>query len=383
MSYDFALEKICSHEVVFDRVSVATDLPDTIRFPRTPINQFVRLYLDGYDIPQTGLFSFAEIPFSRPEPYRLVSGQSDMLYVSIPGSAPRLITLPTGSMVRASDLAGELARKLPELNVGVKDGRVVFRAYVSGTHASFSFPDPLWTDRTNSLPTTTRILGAYKALGIVPGRVVSGTQIFPAWHLIPDESSPVEGAKLIQFATPLKNSSPIVYVSYFTSAAECRRCQGSGIEFDYNVVNGTYERISGADLLAQEFDKFLFTRSGSHFKWPWMGSQLGDRIGSKNLTTGFSTSSMITMDVTQAFRIYQNLKIQQDQRYPFQKVSDDEMPMNLGDISVQQIPNDPTTAIVRLFINTRSREPVELKRLVGNPSPFLLPGDNVPFRYRS
>lgn len=383
MSYDFALEKICSHEVMFERASVASDTPDIIRFARNPINQRVSLFIDGYEVPRSGLFSVPEIPFARPEPYRIIAGHSDLLYIGIPGSAPRMLALPTGGAVPAMDIARELSKQLPDLSVTVENHRVVIRGRTPGMLAAFSFPDPTWTDKTISLPSTSRILGAFKALGIVPGRVATGTQIYPGWNLIPDTTSPLDNAKAISFTSPLKNATPVIHLSYFTSAPDCRRCGGSQIEFDYNVVNGQYEVVTGADLLSQEFDKFLFTRSGSHFKWPWLGSKLGDRIGSKNVANGFTASSLITMDISQAFRTYQNIKIQQDQGYPFQQVSDAELPLALGDISVQQDPNDQTVAVVQVSINTRSREPIQLKRLVGTPNPFLLPGDNVPFRFRA
>ena len=111
MSFDFALEKVCAHEVMFERASMAPDIADTIRLAKHPINQRVKLFLDGYDVPQSGLFAAAAIPFSRAEPYRILAGQSDILYVGIPGLAPRLISLPTGGAVPAIDVARELSKR--------------------------------------------------------------------------------------------------------------------------------------------------------------------------------------------------------------------------------------------------------------------------------
>lgn len=380
MSYDFALERPCTHEVKFERVARAGDIPDAVRIPRPPASQLVSLYVDGELVPRSGLMSRAEIAFSRPGPYRLTAGKSDLLHLRVPGQAARMVPLLTGGAVPASDLARDLSRKVPELSFRAEGAQVVVSARSASPGAAFSFPDPRWTDRSESMPSTARALGAFAQLGIVPGRVVSAREVFPAWKLERDWTSPLEAARIIVLQSPMRNSEVVLHVGYFTDAAGCRRCRGSKIEFDYGVVNGSYETVDGSDLMLQEFDKFLFTRAGSHFKWPWLGSRLVDRIGGKGNAMAMSPLTFINVDITQAFRTYQNIKSQQDSG--LQDVSDAEYPYALGPVSVQSPPSDPTIAVVTTSIMSRSREPVVLKRVVGNPDPFHLASGGQAFKLR-
>lgn len=370
MTYDFALERACTHEVRFERVSVASDLVGSVRFPRPPVSRSVALFADGVPVPAAGLYSVPEIPFSRQGPYRISAGESDMLYLQLPGSAARLIQLPSGTGVSASDLARELSRRVTGLQFADDAGRLVVRALSPGPASAFSFPDPRWTDRTSSMPSTARVVGAARQLGVVLGRVASGRLVFPGWSVERDASSPLESSRVLKFSSPVRNSEVVLQLGYFTDSSNCRRCRGSRVEFDYGVVGGKYETVDGADLLLQEFDKFLFTRAGSHFKWPWLGSRLIDRIGGKGASAHFSPASFIQVDIAQAFRTYQDVKSQQDRGG--QDVSDEEYPYALGGVNVTSPPSDPTIALVSLSLVSRSRSPVVLKRVVGTPDPFVL-----------
>jgi hypothetical protein len=381
MSYDFALQKLCSHEVAMESAAIDPISKSFVSFKRNPTNSRVQLYVDGILVPQTGLYSISSLPFMKSEPYRIVSGVSDLIYIKIGNGAPQIIQIIPG-LVKASDIAADLARKIPSIDWTVENKRVVASASPSRVQTSFSFPDPRWTDRTQSLPTTSRILGAYQQLGILPGRCVANKKLYPGWRIRPDSTSPDETGLSIQFESPLFNSNPLIQLSYVTSAVDCRRCHGTQIEYDYSILNNTYETVKDVDLLGQEFDKFLFTKIGSHFKWNWLGSGLMDRIGSKGSTAGVSINSLITMDIAQAFKLYQNIKSQQDSRFAFQNVSDAEYPLSLGGINIQVPDQDPTIAIVTTTIVSRSLVPVELKRLVGNPNPFFLSGNPTAFLQR-
>lgn len=370
MSYDFALERSCTHEVKFERVSFASDLVGSVRFPKPPTSQSVHLYADGVEVPRSGLWSVPEIPFGKGGPYRIVSGESDLLYLKVPGAAARLVQLPAGGSVTSSDIARELSRRLPEISVSDESGRVVLRGRSPGPAAAFSLPDPRWTDRSESLPSTARVIGAARQLGLVLGRVAAGRELFPAWTVQRDATVPLESSRVLVFSSPVRNAAVVLQLGYFTDAPNCRRCRGARVEFDYGVVNGKYEPVDGADLLLQEFDKYLFTRSGSHFKWPWLGSRLIDRVGGKGAASGMSPAAFIQVDVNQAFRTYKDVKTQQDRG--LQPVSDAEYPHGIGAVMVQSPSDDPTVAVVTISITSRTREPIVLKRVVGTPDPFTL-----------
>jgi hypothetical protein len=298
-----------------------------------------------------------------------------MVYLQIGNEIPRIIQLLSGVNLKASDIAKYLQQQVPGILFSSVNGRLQFTAQTTSVSDSFSFPNPVWSDKAQSLPTTARILGGFKEIGIVPGRKCNPTNIYPAWQIIPDPNSFID-ERIILFDTPLRGNSPFIQLSYNTAPGYCRRCFGSLIELDYGVVNGHYETVTNTDLLLQEFEKFLFTNMGSHWKWPWLGSKLNDRIGGKYIVAAGSTNAFISMDVSQAFKTYQNVKSQQDAAI-FQQVSDAEFPLDFTDLSVITDPNDPTTAVVSGNIVSRSSVPVPLQRVVGNPS-TLLPGSGQP-----
>lgn len=374
MSFDFFTATLCTHEVAFETVSVDSGTMDVIRLQRPPANNRIELFIDGVAVPPSGLDSKAELPFSKPEPYRIKSGVNDLLYVSVGFGVPRFVQLSPGSSIRARDLAVDIRRQLPDLDVTSENGRVIIRSRTPIRGSAFSMTDPRWTDKTESMPTTARVLAAYSHLGIVPGRFASGRRLFPSWSVEVDPQS-VLGDKYIRLSAPIQNHDPFIQANYVTLAQDCRRCFGSRIEFDYVVEDGTYAEVRDVDLLSQEFDKFLFTRVGTHWKWGWLGSNLMNRIGGKGTTGTVTANALITVDVSQAFRSYQSIKAQQSSRFPFQQVSDGEYPLSLGGISVQGIPDDPTVAIVNIEVVSRSRVPIPLQRLIGTPSSFVLKGD--------
>lgn len=374
MSFDFFTPRICPHEVFFETLDLDPSGRRAAPFLRPPSNSQVRVYLDNVEIPRSGLYSFASLPFSRPEPYRIKRGVNDLLYLSVGFDPPQMVQLIPGS-VSARDMARDLQRKFPDLYVDVQERRTFIRSRTAVRGTAFQFHDPKWTDTTSSLPTTARILAAYRTLGIIPGRAAVGRLLIPGWSVENNPSDPLQRDKLLMFASELRNDIPLIQVNYVTSEVDCRRCHGTRIEFDYQIENNTYVEIRDTDLLAQEFDKFLFTKIGSHWKWNWLGSKLVDRIGGKGSTGQVSVNAIITVDVSQAFSTYQNIKSQQDSKFPQQKVSDAEYPQQLAGINVQTLPQDPTVAIVTTTVVSRSQVDVPLKRLVGNPNPFTLAGD--------
>jgi len=378
MSYDFATNQVCTHQVFFEKVSLNNVSHQTVNFPFTPSNlNDIAVYIDRVKVPKTGLYSYAELPLLSSEPYRIKVNQNDLIYLSIGSNSPQFYQLIPGSNVSAKDLARHLQKLFPNLYIYVQNKRVVFRSRERVNGKAFQFHNPQWTDTTSSLPTTVRTLAAYTTLGINPGRIAAGRRLFPGWSIERVPTSPIDTDRRIKFNDPLPNSIPLIEINYTTDARNCRRCHGSKMEFDYAILNNTYEEVRDVNLLAQEFDKFLITKIGSHWKWPWLGSGLVDRIGGKGSTGGISATSLITVDVNQAFKTYQNIKQQQEQGFPQAQVSDGEFPLKLANLDVQSLPNDPTVAIVAGTIVSRSRVPVENIRVVGDPSPFILQNDPV------
>ena len=375
MSFDFATGAVCSHQVKFEAVLIDQTSRAFAPFPKPPNTAGVSVYVDRVPVPSGGLWSRAELPFSNPEPYRVHRGQNDLLLMSVGFDAPRLLQLTPGPNVSAFDMAIGLQRQLPDFLIEARSKRVVIstRNPVRGT--GFQFHDPQWTDRSRSLPTTGRILSAYSEVGIIPGRAATGKRLFPGWSVQRDPTSPIVQDRRLVFDDPLPNADPLIELNYATAAPYCRRCFGTKVEYDYSVENGTYATVQNTDLLSQEFEKFLFTRIGSHWKWNWLGSGLVDRIGGKGSTGSVNASALIAVDVSQAFATYQSLKTKQEASFPQQRITDGEFPLQLDSVDVQMLPEDPTVAVVTTVIVSRSQVDIPLQRVVGNPSPFNIGSD--------
>ncbi|KKK69177.1 hypothetical protein LCGC14_2936640, partial [marine sediment metagenome] len=108
MSFDFATDKICTHEVFFERLELGANDRNDALFLRPPSSKMVEVYLNGEMVPSTGLLSYAELPFIRPEPYRIRTGVNDLIYLSVGFEAPRIIQMVSGPNLKATDIARDL-----------------------------------------------------------------------------------------------------------------------------------------------------------------------------------------------------------------------------------------------------------------------------------
>jgi len=376
LSFDFALAKTCSHEVLFEHLTLDPFSRNTLKFLRPPSNSAVRIRINGVEVPKAGLLSTPEF-LTASGPFRIRKGQNDRLLFRYNRGPIQEILLQSSQLLTIGDLTAFLRRTLPEVRCEVVGTRCRISCDPGN---SFEFSDPRWTDRAQTNPNTLATLAGFRTLGIVPGRVFRSSTLFPAWDVVVNPNSYADD-KAILFREPLRNGNPVCEVSYFTRSADCRRCSGSDVEYDYSVQSNSFEIVQNTDLLLQEFDKFLFTRAGSHWKWKWLGSSLSDRIGSKANAAGQMANALIELDVQRAFQNYQNVKLQQD-RVGFQRVSDAEFPFQISGLTVESAPQDPTISFVKAAITSRSRELVETTRLVDGPTSYFLPGSSVPFRLR-
>jgi len=375
MSYDFYIDKVCPHTIV-DELGVLSDfdaaLPSKISFPlsRPPSNFSVKINVDGVDIPPSGLYTKAVAIFNKVDPYRIISNVNDLILFRMNNEPVRTIQLPAGNAVSAKTLAKFLSRIIPDLNIEAENGKVVFSSQSPYNGILFSFPDPRWTDKVSALISTSRIMAAYKTLGLNPGKCGIGRKIFSGYSVKLNQYTFVE-QYIVEFDDPVYNSKPVVFVTYQTIAPYCPRCLGSRVEYDYSIYNGSYNTVRNTDLLIQEFSKFLFTIKGTHWKWPWIGSNLSSRIGAKGNTGLGLASTFVQMDIENAFSVYQNIKKQQLLNFPGQNVTDAEYPISLMDTKVEN-KNDPTIFYANFTVMSKSTEPVQITRQLSEPDIYQI-----------
>jgi hypothetical protein len=371
MSYDFATLKQCPHYIVDELKTLDTDSSNFVDPSREVASDKIVVKIDDLEIPKQGLYSFAEVNFSKPAPYRIEYNKSDMMMIKIGNGTTRTIKLSPGFERTSTEVANELQQSIPELDVLVVNDHVVLRSTSRAAGFVFSLPDPRWSDKAGTLLSTKRILAFYASVGVVPGKSGIGQEIYPSWVLTKNQNSFLQEL-IILFSKPIRNFLPNIKISYTTLSQFCGRCSGTRLEYDYTVSGRTYDVVRNTDLLIQEADKFLFTELGSHWKWPWLGSNILSRIGSKANVNGGDSSASITLDINQAFATYQNIKVQQLNNFPFQRVTDAETPSAIVDLSASPSESDPTIYLANVTIKSRSQGPIEVTRIVSIPDPFTL-----------
>jgi len=371
MSYDFATLQVCKHTIVDESSILDSETRSRLTFQKQPISG-VSVTVDGNTIPANGLFGKQSVVFARKEPYRITKNVSDLIYVANKLGEARYVELPPGLAISAKTLTSYLNIHIPEAAFVVKNGHVVAEPKLGET---LLFKNPRLVDPAVSLPATTRVEGCYRDLGIIAGREARYTLIYPGWKV---ESNDVLNEYYLVFDNSIRNSTPVVNLTYNTIAPFCSRCQGSTYEFDYRVVDSSYETVRNTDLLAQELDKFMFTQIGSHFKWRWLGSDLFNQIGGKSL----DASSRVNLDITNAFATYQNIKTQQASTFRMQNVTDAEFPASILRVNSSSPPDDPTVVVADILISNRAQQEVPLTRVIGNPDPLSLAGTSSAYIFR-
>lgn len=387
MSFDFALLKSCSHAIVDERVYL-DDAKRFIRFNRLPaiIGQVTSISgshefnkwdltvnIDGVTVPRDGLDSVMQIVGVSPGPYTIRKNMNDLLKIHISETNTTFsVTLPVGERIPIEQIIYSINRVLGSGKYYSRsvDGKLWIGSSLSIKKHYIKIIDPSVIDTDKEELDTNRILGAYKSLGLTPGRVSYCRNIFPSWKVVDSSDSDTQDPG-IKFDYAIRNANPVITLNYVATPQTCGRCQGSAMENDYNAISGSYEELRDLDLLAQESDKFLFTRKGSHFRWPWLGSTVVDTIGAK--TTAVS-STTIYSSLTEAFNIYQNIKSQQLSGFAIQKVSDLEFPRSLSNINLRTDESDPTVKYVNLSVTSRALQATEYTRPISDPPLFSVLG---------
>lgn len=360
MSYDRQIDQICPHYIVQEALFPWIDR-QTI-YPLRPIATIasVRLRLNGnIPVPSQGVALPAQAVGSVAGPFSITTGVNDTLIVSVNQGPQQTVVIPSSSQITADQVAYYLNLKLQGVFFQSAGTQVSFLTTTEGRDVSVIF-----------LPGSTLC----PTIGFTINREFRGQQLVPGWTVISDKNALVrQPNRLIVFDLPLSSGTDFVEIDYTTTAMQCRRCGGTGVEYDWRLaLNGDVITVQDEALLIQELQKDFFTLLGSNPFHPWYGTNLLDTIGSK-LTAGGVIQNLIVSDIYTAFNRWQQIKQQQQQNVG-QFVSDKEYPYRLLSVQLQQSQQDPTVIFVNITVQNRSTQPIQISRGLKIPQPLDLLG---------
>lgn len=361
MSYDRQIDQICPHYVVHEALFPGAD-NQTI-YPLRPIATIgsVSIRIDGVaNVPPQGVQLPAQAVGSVVGPYTITTGVNDTLIVQVNQGTPQTVVLPAQASVSADLVALSLNLTLQGVYFSAaSNGALSFQTTTEGVNTSVFFP-------TGSTLCPT--------IGYNLNREFRGQQLVPGWTVITDPTAlPQQPNRLILFDQPLSSGTDFVEINYTTISQLCRRCGGTGVEFDWRIGGGgDVITVFDEALLIQELEKDFFTILGSNPFHTWYGTNLLDTVGTK-LTAGGYAQNLIVGDIYTAFNRWQQIKTQQQDNVG-QYVSDKEFPYRLLSVTLQQSQQDPTVIFVNITVQNRSNQPIQISRGLKIPQPLDLLG---------
>lgn len=353
MSYDRALDQVCPHQVVEEALFFRDR--QVVR-PLRPIaaSVSVKVRLNRLlEVPSEGVHTPATTAGGKSGPFDIVLGNNDTLVIQVGAEPIQTLRLPYGKGLSADVVVRTLNNSVrgAYFETSPKQ-RIVVKTSAMGPNATL---------KIFNTSTALQVLGisAYN-------RVWRGKTIAPGWSIVSDPNT-LTGRphRLIVFDQPLKGLDDFVEVDYTTILQECRRCGGVGLENDWRYSKGTLVTIRNEDLLNQEFTKMVYTIKKSNPFHLWYGTGIINAIGQKINASGI-TQNMIVSDIHEAFRQWQDIKRQQEEKLN-QAVSDEEYPFRLLSVNLTQNDQDPTIFNVSTTIQNRSSRPVTIERRVKVP----------------
>jgi hypothetical protein len=153
------------------------------------------------------------------------------------------------------------------------------------------------------------------------------------------------------FNQPQKSLQTIWRLSYQVAAANCIKCNSSGVVSDWTYLadpdKALYVRYESK--LAQDFLKFLLTPAGSDPYYPWMGTIIPDLPGSK-----FDMRDLEAKVIAQVSATADKIKSLQKQQAQIstQSVDPREMLDSVASVVVQQSQVDARMLIIRIELYT-------------------------------
>jgi hypothetical protein len=323
---------------------------------------------DEFFLPQGGLFSSAILRATGSGPYDILEGE-DTLTVTTSAGTQTVSFGVTNIVTRftAAEIVTFLSKQsFTMADAAAENGHLVFMdvtkvgpdsyVKVSGTAAgALGFGSPA----ANGVPANYRQWAS------------RGVQLYPPWRLNvrPDEIT----NRFPKFDAPVQ-SNPIFKVTYTVPPERCLRCGNIGNENDYRFdQSGQFIMIENEDLLYQAALKIVLTTKGSNPYYPWYGTSIQSRIGSKAVS---GVATLINEDIRKALIKFQDLQKEQGK---FQKVTFKERLFSILAVQTRPHAQDPTIFLVDVTLQNASSEPINLNIVFATPGVVALMGSNGRF----
>lgn len=366
MSFDFQLAHACPHLTIEEEVPLGADRRELrTRQPVASSSQIRITANDEVTIPPQGLLSRAQLAGAGSGPFKIVFGENEL---TVSNRTQNLsIFLPTGNRISASRVVETITASLRNHNISVEvvnsNGHVFFRDTFDRGPAS-----------------QVRVGGpAARAIGFTQQVRARGKVLYPSWTFaerdVLQATPRLAGVRSIptrypKFNAPVKGN-PVFKVTYTTYQAQCRRCQGFGIENDWRIgPSGEPSSVMNEDLLNQDVLKILSTIKGSNPYHPDYGTLLLTRIGSK--IVGAAAAS-VTEDVTAATSYFQRL---QSVAGRYQEITPRQRLASIIAINTTPSEFDPTVFEVSVVAANAANVPVVITTVFAAPGTAALAGSN-------
>jgi len=182
------------------------------------------------------------------------------------------------------------------------------------------------------------------------------------WSLVQDENSVDRDKKNIQFNNPLKSSTDIIEVSYYTNALNCRKCHSYKIYDDIAFsAQGNIVLVDKENKLVQDIEKIVITIIESNTHHPWYGTRLLLFLGSANDPHFFRVR--IASDINDSL---ENLINMQEQQFRVQRIymDDEEQIDSIENIDVWEDENDPTRINVSVTVRNKASQLIDINKVI-------------------
>ena len=315
---------------------------------------------DEFFLPQGGLFAPAILHATVSGPYDVLENEDTLTVTTSAGA--ETVSFGVNNVVTrftADDVVVFLSKvSFRVADVSTENGHLVF------TDVAKVGPDSF-----------VKVSGtAAVALGFgAPGRntnqwAARGVQLYPSWRLFvrPDEIT-----NLFPKFDGIIQNNPVFKVTYTVPPERCLRCGNTRNENDYRFDSaGQFIQIENEDLLYQAVLKIVLTDKGSNPYYPWYGTSVTSRIGSKAVS---GVATLINEDIRKALNKFQDLQREQGK---FQQVTFKERLFSILSVQTQPHAQDPTMFLVDVVVQNASSEPISLNIVFATPGVVALMGSN-------